>query len=178
MLALHIAYSNNQNDVAKALINGGTDMNYELEDGSTLIHFAALSGDEYALKQFIDHGADLNIATTRNSQETPLLWLARGGHTHLVDMMIEGGAILDLVGENSHSVMHEVALSGNVNFAEKLIELGMDVNEKDLHGHTVLYRACDSHQTGLAEFLVSKGADKSIKSDGKRATDLEACLTI
>ncbi len=80
-------------DIAELLVARGTDLDIKnTEDGGTVLHDAASTGDLEAVKLFVSHGADIDA---RNFEgETPLHKAALFRDPAIVDYLVSEGADL------------------------------------------------------------------------------------
>ncbi|TVY17972.1 Ankyrin-3 [Lachnellula arida] len=86
--------------------------------GSTQLHVAAGFGLSSWAQYLILSGAGVNVADS--SENTPLLWAAKGGHSEVVRLLLEAGAKPDVDGYDGLKPLH-VAASRNHAQVVKLI---------------------------------------------------------
>ena len=69
---LHIALTEQQESIARTLVDHGCDVNMpNIADGQCLLHKAIMQGDEFSARFLIKNGANSNAAT-HNEHVTPL----------------------------------------------------------------------------------------------------------
>ena len=88
--ALHIAAYCDRPVTLKALIEAGTDVNEQDDQGCTSLSFAAQEDNPIIVMELIKAGADVNL--TRDDGTTPLLMAAKNGHEGCAAMLIQAGA--------------------------------------------------------------------------------------
>ncbi|HLI84530.1 MAG TPA: ankyrin repeat domain-containing protein [Bryobacteraceae bacterium] len=88
--ALHWAVRGNDLKTAKALIEGGADVNAVNRYGITPIALAAMNGNAAMLRLLLDAGADANSA--HPGGETALMTAARTGNADAVELLLDRGA--------------------------------------------------------------------------------------
>ncbi len=131
------ALNNDDDDVLKALLAHGADINAKssLQSGrQTALHFASHDGHLSTVELLIGRGADVNALTPQ--KQTPL---------YLVSM--------DPEPNNSKMKAEQCKI------AELLIQKGADVNAKDNVGQTPLHLAADGARLDIAKILLKNGAD-------------------
>ena len=107
---------------------------------------------------------------------TPLLYAARENCMACVDVLLKGGADIDLPDPDGVTPLHVAIMNANWDLAKQLILAGADVNQWDMYGEAPLFTAVNQRQridggrasidpinqaTGLqiVELLLEKGAD-------------------
>lgn len=156
------------------------DAREKIAGGWTALHVA--STEEIA-KLLIDHGADVNAATTDtwpfgDKGITPLHMQIINGWKNIVALLIERGADLNArtgrgytplviaVSRDNQSKSESNKIMVRSEIAELLLSKGADVNIKDDDGRTLLHRIVHSSDISLAKELVLKyGADVNAKDN-------------
>ena len=67
---------------------------------------------------------------------TPLCWAALGGHTGIVELLIQHGASLDARNRDGATALHGAAFLGRAKTAELLLENGADPDVRNHRGET------------------------------------------
>ena len=80
-------------------------------------------------------GTDPN-AGDRKFGVTPLCWAALGGHTGIVELLIQHGASVDARNRDGATALHGAAFLGRGKTAELLLENGADPNARNHRGET------------------------------------------
>lgn len=151
------AASMDEEEVVRALLDRGADVNAKNWRGETALH---QSRSRIIAEMLISHGADLNI---RNRDlETPLNLLADRGPADIISLLVSKGA--DLETPDRYGKTPLLKASCYYYFAEPLINAGANVNVREKDGSTPLYHAALSHDIKLCELLLSKGADVNAKT--------------
>lgn len=156
---------------------------------------AAESGDLAALEAVLGEDVDIETKETRDVQlgRTPLMLAAAGGHTRLVDALLQAGADpnrTDDHGEESpqrpgafwmrddsrgRTPLHLAAEGGHVLVIERLLAAGADPSLADRQKETPLTLAASIGDAASARALIAAGADPNQRGAGRR-TPLHACL--
>jgi ankyrin repeat protein len=84
------ATSNNNPEIASALLKAGADVNARDANGVTPLMFAAIDGNIGIIKVLLEAGANVNAKS--NGYMTPLLWAFNYGHLGAMSMLLRAGA--------------------------------------------------------------------------------------
>jgi ankyrin repeat protein len=85
-------------EVAQVLLEAGADLHTRDDDGGTLLHAAAWSGNGAVVRFLLQRGLDVNAAT--KSGRTPLMAAAEEGHLEAARALLEAGADLNARGSS------------------------------------------------------------------------------
>jgi ankyrin repeat protein len=148
-------------EAAKLLLKRGARVN-EHEDwrGQTPLMWAAAEGQPPMVKLLIEHGADVNARSKVTEWErqvtaeprmqarptggfTPLLYAARRGCAECAEMLIKGGADVNLTDPDGVTPLLLAALNFSFDTAALLVRHGADVNRWDIWGRSPLYATVD-----------------------------------
>ena len=128
------------------------------EEGFSLLHLNAKSGNADNVQKLIEDGADIEIKDKKNGS-TPLLWACQNGHTNIVKTLLEKGANVFASSFTKKTALHFAAQSGQVDLVDILINEGLKVDSKDKNFVTPLIDACCKGQKATFEYLLKKGAN-------------------
>lgn len=92
---------------------------------------------------------------------TPLHLAAFFGQRDIAERLLDGGASLSSVSQNSlrNMPLHAAVAGGHVEVALMLIERGADVRAADSGGHTPLHIAAEAGYVPIVKALLARGAD-------------------
>jgi len=92
---------------------------------------------------------------------TPLHLAVFFGHTDAAARLLEAGAAIDAISQNSlrNRPLHAAIAGGHVDAAQLLMEHGADVRTVDAGGHTPLHIAAEAGYAPVVEALLVRGAD-------------------
>ncbi len=146
-------------DAVRRLLEHGADVNAAPADGTTPLHWAALTGDVEAAGMLLQAGANVR-ATTRLGGYTPLLLAARNGNAGVVAELLASGADPNQPTTTGTSPLMFAAASGKVAAVKALLDHGANVNAKDAsRGENALAFAAASGRADAIRLLAAHGAD-------------------
>jgi hypothetical protein len=141
---------------ALALLENGADINSRVEDGKTLLMWAAEGRSPGIVQQFLDKGADVNARS--KDGYTALMSAAYGGERTTVTMLLDKGADVNAKDDNGWTALMSAARTGHRNAAEVLLDRGADVNAKTKGDRTALKAAQEGGHADIVELLKARGA--------------------
>ncbi|MCO5595339.1 hypothetical protein L7F22_049381 [Adiantum nelumboides] len=145
--------------------------------GITELHWAMLTRSMANAGDLLNKGADvhkmtLHVVGRQDSEEiqgvTPLFLAARLGHAALVEVLLEHGAVADILkaGTKGDTALHAAALSGDVGVMKLLLDAlaatphgSKAVDEKGYTERTPLHYAAGGGQAAIVNVLLQAGAD-------------------
>ncbi|KAK7489792.1 hypothetical protein BaRGS_00018974 [Batillaria attramentaria] len=169
------------------------------EEGNTLLHVAADTGDMDVVKIAVKSGASL---TARNNKEHNPPQLAanrkkrgkkkpgtsydcmgtlrkacRSGDQNTIKVLLcTSVSVQDKDIMFGSTPLHVACETGKTDIATLLISLDADVNVKDNDGNTPLHIACSDCNTQTALLLIQHHADVNVKDNGGNTPLHRACL--
>ena len=199
--ALSIAERNGYADIIDALRNAGArkeTVYTSLTIDDALIK-AAKNGDLSKVRQLFTEGAQANVKNRLGV--TPLLAAAMGGHTAIVQVLVENGAKVNAVPAG----LREWALSaarialdeeditqaaargdtaliiavrqGHTDTARYLLEHGAEINRANRQNESALFVAAELGRAEIVRALLSKGADPNAVEKENRASSFTVALS-
>ncbi|XP_033210213.1 putative ankyrin repeat protein RF_0381 [Belonocnema kinseyi] len=154
------------------LNTGDVEINQKNASEETPLHFAALHGREYQVKELLRLGADVNAKSF--SGETPLHWAIVKRRVKIVEILVDNGAVDSFTSFGS-TPLHCAVNAGNCKFSgdsresfedflsiiEILLKKGADVSARDSEGKTALHYAVaiKDFRIEIIRCLLDHGAD-------------------
>jgi ankyrin repeat protein len=114
------------------------------------LHYAAIFGNNHALKVLLEIGADPNLKD--NFQSNPMHYALKAGSLACVKLLVQHGADLSLLNNFSRSALDLAISSHDAALIEYVVKLTIDqarpetvksrLRQADMFGQTVLHRVC------------------------------------
>ena len=130
---LHLASSNGNLDILRALVDAGANMHLLLSSGTPL-HVAAGSGHVDIVRELLARG--VHVDTVDDCGCSALHYASQHGHIHVVDCLVCSGANTDLRQNEGATSLYLATYFGQNEVAELLIGYGVDVTIADRAGYT------------------------------------------
>ena len=169
--ALFIATEENAVDHIRLLASKGANMNAVNQRGETaLIDF--MSDDQVTdetLMTLIDSGADVNYASAKRNNLTPLIAAVKEERIKVVEHLLKHGANPDMVVKNGRTALMFAITTRDENKRHELMKLLLDAKaSQDIKDNDGGYPLCYGIGTGSVEtieLLVSYGGDLAKAAD-------------
>lgn len=131
------------------------------EKGYTPLHYSARYGQIEIARYLVAENADLDIPTTKTSDNLTALELAtKHKHDSIAILLFEAGAKIPKAVNGRNHIIHILARNGMLNYIQTLIESFPDlIHIKDSKNQTPLFLAANQGHDEVVEFLTSKDAD-------------------
>jgi ankyrin repeat protein len=149
----------------------GTHINRRDYTGRTILHRAALFGQESIVRMLIENGADVKLTVTGHGtglgdfgMATALHFAATNGNMEIVKILVASGAGVEATTKCGLTALHMAARKGNDEALRILIEHGADFKATDDDGWTVLHTAVGGGHTIVIRMLIDLGADIAAKA--------------
>jgi ankyrin repeat protein len=152
----------------RRLLEAGADPNGQLQDGTGILHLAAMRGDPGMVRMLLDSGANPNAEDELG--QTPLFYLEPGG-AGVLQVLLDAGADVDHQAKFGKTPMMSLVATGQFQSIFVLLSAGADWSVKSRSGDSLpsMLRRIEptlDHSASqyvwflkVHEFLVSKGAD-------------------
>ena len=160
---LHCASERGDVEIVSLLLEMGSDINTQDEEGQTALLKATDNGHLDVVKRLLDHGADINARN--NYHETAFYVAAKSGYREIVDLLLEKGFDSETDENFNGSSVYEAADNGSIEGLALLIDIGADMNAPNWDGSTALHISVSMGFDEKVEVLLEKGADINAKDD-------------
>ncbi len=97
---------------------------------------AARTGNMEKIEAHLAEGGANPDAGDRKFGVTPLCWAALGGHTGIVELLIQHGASVDVRNRDGATALHGAAFLGRIKAAELLLKSGAEPDARNHRGET------------------------------------------
>ena len=152
------------------------DVNQQLQEGRTPLHFAVHSGDRDLVQTILEHQPDIEAKIDEDSRTVLHEAISRGSEA-IVHLLLESKANVAAVDSFSSTVLHMVTKARNVkSLINLLVRHGANLDAQDALGSTPLRHAAGEMRIDVVESLLGHNADVQI-ADASETTPLHcACL--
>lgn len=140
--ALQYAFANSneqQHQEIMRWIESGGDVNWSCAAGMTLLHYAAMQGNDQMIQFLLDHGANVDNRSTMG--RTPLLWASANLQTTVIPMLLEHGADVNAE-DNEGSTPLELINKSSSEEARQIAELLIAYGAQHIPGKTCICDEC------------------------------------
>lgn len=152
-------------ELVRSLLRGGADVNAGQGDGTTALHWAAMSGDVEMVQLLLYAGANRE-STTRLGSYTPLHLASKGGHFATVGALLENGSNPSALTGLGLTPLHFAAASGSVKAVNALVTAGAELDAQETaNGQTPLVFASAGGRLEAVEALIAAGADLTVATN-------------
>ena len=142
----------------RALIAKKADVNAQLVDGTTALHWAVENDDATAVQMLLDSGATPDAKDRYGL--TPLYYASSNGNTAIILELLKAGAKPDVTNKEGDTALMAAARSGNPAAIAALLGRDAAVNAKDtLTQQTAFMWAVRENHPAAAQALIDHGAD-------------------
>ncbi|KAL9584806.1 MAG: hypothetical protein Q9203_004521 [Teloschistes exilis] len=154
---LHYAAYNGQTEVAVALLKRGASVNAQIDDS--------------AYNDAFDYIGNIPHEVYQHQWVTPLHKAAGKGHADIVEILLNYGANVNVVGCQGYTVLYIAAKAGYANVAKLLLEHGSAFDKStDGDDPTLLYWVASAGHEDVVRLLLEHGADEDMNGEwGKKA---------
>lgn len=106
---------------------------------------------------------DSSVNKRDSNDQTALHWAAKGGHSAVVQLLLENGADIEVKNSNGLTPLHSAAERGNEAVAYLLLKKGVDIEAKDESGWMALHSAARGGHKAITRLLLAAGGDIDAK---------------
>lgn len=154
---LHYAAYNGQTEVTVALLKRGAFVNAQIDDS--------------AYNDSVDYIGNIPHEVYQHQLVTPLQKAVGKGHADIVEILLNYGASVNVVGCQGYTVLKIAAKAGYANVAKLLLEHGSAFDKStDGDEPTLLYWVASAGHEDVVRLLLEHGADEDRNGEwGKKA---------
>ncbi|XP_031565740.1 uncharacterized protein LOC116300910 [Actinia tenebrosa] len=164
----YAVYQLNNENVVRALIDAGADVNITDEGKTALFYAVQQNNNESVVRALIDAGADVNI--TDNERRTALFYaVQRSNNESVVRALIDAGADVNKTGDFGQTALFfAVKKINNESVVRALIDAGADVNFLDGGKQNALFNAVQQDDAQVVRVLIDAGIKINIIDNDRR----------
>lgn len=132
---------------------------------------AAQNGQSEKVRQAIEAGVEIDSAD-RTDGMTALHLAAHDGRKHIVSLLIDNKATIDIRDNQGHTPLLMAAYNGHTEVIKILHQSGAEIDARDSQGNTPLIHASSGPYQDAVEYLIESGADINAIDSGEGFTPL------
>lgn len=160
---LHMAIYERNSEMAKALIDAGSNTNHVNCNKKTCLMFASQNNDVQLIEYLLEHGAHIDwyYQKGNNIGSTALMFAADGGHLEAVECLLKHGAQVNIINDLKQCALHYAANSktNSKEMINALLDKGADYTQEDILGnHFFEFLAKKNDTEFLSYFILEKRA--------------------
>lgn len=162
---LHWAARGGSTAIVEALLERGVDVDSQLDDGTTPLHWATWANHPMVLHLLMDHRACPD--TRRNDlRHTSLHIASYDGIEEAAEKLLDFKANPNIQGADGRTPVHAAAIEGHVCVLQYLLFARARIDVQDGNGNTPLFWAASQGNFDVATVLVESRADVDPRMDG------------
>ncbi|XP_022778539.1 uncharacterized protein LOC111320115, partial [Stylophora pistillata] len=155
-----------QIEAVNCLLEHGADPSLKGQDGWSLLHFAAQSGNVTIIDTMLSKG--LNIDSRGETRGlTPLLVSLKNDKLEAAKHLIVKGANVSLKFKAEMNALSIAAITGSVAAIKMLLPHGFYIDSRDADGNTPSLMAAKCGNTEALNYLLAKGADPLLQNNNE-----------
>lgn len=150
--------------LVKMLIAGGADIDAVVgsETHGTPLDEAVSKGRREMVRFLLDSGCDMEMRDAADGQH-PLINACAEGDNGIVDMFLDHGANINVVGLLGSTPLHGAVLKNRLDVVMNLVARGVDVDIPDEAGQCAIYYAAVHGLHEIVKVLIGAGAHVNMK---------------
>ncbi|KAF4517975.1 hypothetical protein B566_EDAN005342, partial [Ephemera danica] len=162
--ALHLAARRRDVDMARILIDYGTNVDVQNAEGQTALHIAAEGGDDVLVKYF--YGVRASASIVDNQDRTPMHLAAEKGHAQIIEILADKfkASIWERTKDGS-TLMHIASLNGHADCATMLFKKGVYLQMPNKSGARSIHTAARYGHVGIISTLLTKGEKVDVRTN-------------
>lgn len=160
-------------DSVESVLAEGADVN-QMHGTLLPLHCACMTGDDYYVKLFLDHGAEVNAV---DGYGRAAIHYAAEQDEDCLTLLLESGADPNALNTNGETAIHWASFRNKVECVQALLTRNALINLSDIHGNTPLNWAAMKGNYECVRLLLEYGVETHTQSiDGVSPISRVACL--
>jgi ankyrin repeat protein/serine/threonine protein kinase len=163
---LQLAVMRGRRDVVELLLSRKPNLDWRSSYGTTALHLAIQLQAKDLATLLVEHGADVDAATTglTNSGITALMLSAEAAHLDLMKLLLDHSAQIELTDRRGMTALNFASAAGQVEAAKLLLEKHASL-KPDLPGNTPALIAAKAGRLDMLKFLLDREASSISNRD-------------
>lgn len=142
-------------EIAAVLLSHGAEVDARAGDGFTPLFRAAITGQHTIIDILLEHKADVDARVQDNkTRRAPLHGAAFAGHERVLELLLAGGANIEIQDNFGMTPLHWASHNGHVGATKVLLAGNANVNCEDWAGRTPLHWAAEHGHAKVVEVLL------------------------
>jgi ankyrin repeat protein len=137
------------------LIESGINLNFDNRSGYTPLALAVTFGQNSVIQDLLQHGADPNRSSRKNSWSTALMGTVLTSNVEGTRLLLDFGAETDMVDVYKATALMYAAERGETEIVRLLLAHGASRQLRDKFGKTAMDSAIDAKQSEIVDLLDS-----------------------
>jgi ankyrin repeat protein len=156
--ALHAAsFFDTEAKIVKKLIEAHAKLD-PIWNKESPLHIASQRGAVKIVEILVSAGANVDLATSDNTNQTPL-HLVCGGNLEVAKILIANTANIDAVDSEGETALFKACRKGHADIARELIDAGAKINQATKNEVAPIDIACLNYNTEIVQILFNAGAN-------------------
>ncbi len=155
--------------VAKLLVEIGADVNYKSRNGWSALDETLWRGKKDVAEYLLDKGVTIPDINTPEGKDK-LFASIRIGSIKYLDKCLQMGLNPMVESETKSNLIHFAAESNSIELINKLMDLGVPLNKTNIYGWTPLHTAANNGNKAVVELLIQKGLDMNERTIAGKST--------
>ncbi|XP_059174816.1 ankyrin repeat and KH domain-containing protein 1-like [Physella acuta] len=166
-------------DVLRALLQAGADVNQQNNKGESALHYAAVCESTDNAKILLEFKSDINLQN--NMGMTPLFYSLPRGHKDMIDFLIENNADVNRMDNKGNTPLLYACspfFNDPIEAIKILVSAKAFVNHQNHEGYTALMLAAKQTNFEIINTLHDSGANVNIVNELKNETALSILISL
>ena len=152
-----------RNEVAKAWLDAGFDINTIGQNGYTALMLSASSGNSSAVQYLLEQGS--NVVLTDTAGNTALMLACQNGNVVVIKQLLQAGSDINAQNNLGYTPLITAIFGGKDDVVDLLISSGANVNLLTKKNNNALMEATTKNDMAICEKLITAGINVNVKNN-------------